>query len=106
AACMRVHRRLLATVPGAAGLIAHHSGWMDGEVPRRRERGSSAWRGNCDGTLYLEAGEYDQARGEARLTLHSLKVRDGERPAPLHLIRQRVTLTARDRHGRSLTSCI
>ena len=52
----------------------------------RRERGSSAWRGNCDATLYLEAGKYDPKRGEAQLTLTALKVRDTERPAPLHLV--------------------
>ena len=54
----------------------------------------------------LEAGEYDTKRGEAPLTLRALKVRDGERPAPLHLIRRRVELAEMDQHGQPVTSCV
>ena len=61
AAYMRVHRRLLAALPGAAGLVPITPGGRDGESQRKRERGSSAWRGNCSCTLYLEAGESDAA---------------------------------------------
>jgi len=106
AAYLRAVRRLMATVPGAGVILSHHAGWQDGDQQRKRERGSSAWRGNCDATLYLEAGDYDQARGETRLTLRALKVRDGERPAPLHLIRRRVELLEMDRHGEPVTSCV
>lgn len=105
-AYLRAVRRCLAVVPGAALILAHHAGWQDGETQRKRERGSSAWRGNVDGTLYLEAGEYDRDRGECPLTLRSLKVRDGEKPPPLHLIRRRVDLAVFDRRGRPLDSCI
>lgn len=106
AAYLRVIRRLLARLPGAAAILAHHAGWQDGETQRKRERGSSAWRGNVDYTLYLEAGEYDPDRGEAYLTLRTLKTRDGERPPDLALIRRRVELAGQDRHGRPVTSCV
>jgi hypothetical protein len=96
----------MTCVPGAAAILAHHAGWQDGESQRKRERGSSAWRGNCDATLYLEAGEYDPEHGEAPLTLRTLKVRDAEKPPPLHLVRRRVTLYEIDRHGEPVTSCI
>ena len=46
------------------------------------------WR--LHATLYLETGDYDAERGEAALTLRTLKVRDAERPAPLRLVRRRV----------------
>ncbi len=105
-AYLRAVRRVLATLPGAGCILAHHAGWQDGEDQRKRERGSSAWRGNCDATLYLEAGDYNAERGEATLTLRTLKVRDAERPAPLHLVRRRVELAAWDADGRPLTSCI
>ncbi len=45
AAYLRMVRRLLARVPRAGALLIHHSGWQDGETPRKRERGSSALRG-------------------------------------------------------------
>jgi AAA domain len=105
-AYLRAVRRLMAGAPEAAWILNHHTGWQDGDSPRRRERGSSAWRGNCDATLYLEAGEYDPVRAETRLTLHTRKVRDGERPPPLHLVRRRVGLSARDARGRPVTSCV
>jgi hypothetical protein len=105
-AYLRAVRRLLAIVPGSAAILAHHSGWQDGDTQRKRERGSSAWRGNSDGTLYLELADYDEQRREARLILKTLKVRDGERPAPLHLLRRQVYLDELDRHGHPLTSCV
>lgn len=107
AAYLRAVRRLMALVPDAAVILAHHAGWQDGEIRRKRERGSSAWRGNCDATLYLEgSAAYDKERGEAELTLSALKVRDAERSAPLHLVRRRVDLLERDRRGDPVTSCI
>jgi AAA domain-containing protein len=105
-AYLRVARRVLARVPQAGGILAHHAGWMDGETKRKREHGSSSWRGNVDATLYLEAGEYDRQAGTAPLTLSALKVRDTERPAPLHLIRRQVTLNERDARGQPVTSCV
>jgi len=106
-AYLRAVRRLMAVVPEAGCVLAHHAGWQDGDTQRKRERGSSAWRGNVDATLYLEAGEYDADTGEAPLTLRTLKVRDGEKPGPLHLIRRRVELPGEiDRHGQPVTSCV
>jgi AAA domain len=106
AAYLRAVRRLAARVPDAAWILAHHAGWQDGDTQRKRERGSSAWRGNCDATLYLEAGEYDPQRGEAPLTIRALKVRDAERPTPLHLIRRRVELAESNGRGEPVTSCV
>jgi AAA domain len=106
AAYLRAVRRLTNGTPSAATIMSHHAGWQDGESPKKRERGSSAWRGNVDTTLYLEAGAYDAERGEAPLTLRTLKIRDQERPAPLHLIRRRVELLEMGRHGEPVTSCI
>jgi hypothetical protein len=106
-AYLRAVRRLMARVPGATFLLAHHAGWQDGETKRKRERGSSAFRGNVDGTVYLEADDYDQERGQARLTLTTVKVRDGETLPPLHLIRRRVEIPGlADRWGNPVTSCV
>jgi hypothetical protein len=106
AAYLRVVRRLMAETPEAAAIIAHHSGWQDSpETRRRRERGSSAFRGNADATLYLELADEAPDHG-AYLVLRTLKVRDEERPAPLRLVRRRVALPLLDRRGQPLTSCV
>jgi hypothetical protein len=103
---MRSVRRINAAVPGMGCIVAHHAGWQDGENQRKRERGSSAWRGNCDATVYLELEDYCADTGAGRLVLRTLKSRDGEKLPPLHLIRQRVQLAGVDRRGRPLTSCV
>jgi hypothetical protein len=105
-AYLRAARRILAATPHAGLILAHHAGWQDGETQKKRERGSSAWRGNVDCTLYLERGEYDAVRGEGELTLRVLKARDGEPLPPLHLIRRRVELDEVDRYGRPVTTCV
>jgi hypothetical protein len=106
-AYLRAVRRIAAALPDAGVILTHHAGWQDGEQQRKRERGSSAWRGNVDATLYLEASDYDPATGRARLTLHARKVRDEELPAPLRLIRRRVELPGvTDAYGRPATTCI
>jgi hypothetical protein len=106
AAYLRAGRRVLGTVPGAALIIVHHAGWQDGDNPRKRERGSSVWRGNTDASIYLEAGDYDRDRGTCPVTLRTLKSRDGDKPLPLHVIRRRVELSEMDRYGQPVTSCI
>jgi hypothetical protein len=106
-AYLRAVRRLMTHTPGAAWMLLHHSGWMDGEAKRRRERGSSAFRGNVDATLYLEAGEYDRQSRTKPLTLTALKVRDGETPPPLHMILRQVEVPGLfDPWGEPVTSCI
>ncbi len=106
-AYLRAVRRLMARKRDVACILAHHAGWQNGQSERKRERGSSAFRGNVDGTLYLEAGEYNRERGEAALTLNTLKARDGEPPPPLHLIRRRVQLPGlADSWGGPVTSCL
>ena len=105
-AYLRAVRRIVARVPGAAGVLSHHSGWQDGETKRKRERGSSAFRGNCDATLFLEGGAYDPRSGEAPLTLRTLKARDEECPPPMSLIRRRVDLNETGPDGQPLSSCI
>ena len=106
-AYLRTVRRLSAPFPSAAVILAHHSGWQDStEQRRRRERGSSALRGNVDATLYLEVvGDAPEEHG-AYLELTALKVRDGERPAPLRLLRRQVELLHSDGAGDPLTSCV
>jgi hypothetical protein len=104
-AYLRAVRRLLAAHPEATGILAHHAGWQDGETRRKRERGSSALRGNADVTLYLEVTGEDAEQGLAYLTLTALKVRDDLRPPPLRLIRSRVTLQVVDDDGRPQRSC-
>jgi hypothetical protein len=106
AAYLRAVRRVLAPFPDAACVLAHHSGWQDGEHKKKRERGSSSWRGNVDATLYLETDSYQDATGTAELTLSALKVRDSERSAPLRLVRRRVDLNESDPRGQPLTSCV
>jgi len=105
-AYLRAARRILAPYPEAGCILAHHSGWQDGEQRRKRERGSSAFRGNADATLYLEVTGEDAEEHLAYLTLRALKVRDEERPAPLRLVRRRVTVTEMDENGESRTTCI
>jgi hypothetical protein len=106
AAYLRTVRRLLDALPGAAAVITHHAGWQDGDTQRKRERGSSAWRGNVDGTVYLEAAKPEPGRTDRAIVLRTLKVRDGAEPPPLHLVRRVVTLAGTDRYGRPLTSCV
>lgn len=105
-AYLRAVHRIMARVPDAAVVLAHHAGWQDGDSQRKRERGSSAWRGNCDATIYLEAGEADEDGRQVELTLRTLKVRDDEKPGPLHLVRRRVDLLEMGRHGDPVTSCV
>jgi hypothetical protein len=105
-AYLRVVRRILAQVPGAGVILAHHAGWQDGETKKKRERGSSAFRGNSDVTLYLELAGEDPKRGEAYLLLRTYKARDVEKPAPLSCIRRRVSLNESDSRGEPVTSCI
>lgn len=106
-AYLRATRRILDALPGAGALLVHHAGWQDGEQQKKRERGSSAFRGNVDATLYLEAATYDPQTESAALTLTTHKVRDGEKPAPVHMVRQRVTFEGETtRHGKPLTSCV
>lgn len=106
AAYLRAVRRVLARFPDAAAILTHHAGWQDGDQKRKRERGSSAWRGNVDGTLYLEAGEVDEIRRETPIVLHTHKARDAEKAPPLHLVRRVVDLGTYSEHGRPLTSCV
>jgi hypothetical protein len=109
AAYLRAVRRLMRRTPGAGVVLAHHAGWQDGDTQRKRERGSSAWRGNSDAVMYLEGGAYEAERGEASLTLRALKVRDDERLPPLHLIRRRVELleaVSSDLRRGPVTSCV
>lgn len=107
-AYLRAVRRLLGPHPLAAGLVVHHAGWQDGQADqrKRRERGSSALRGNVDATLYLEVTEVDRESHAAYLTLTTLKVRDAERPAALRLVRRRVDLLAQGPDGGPVTSCV
>jgi hypothetical protein len=105
-AYLRAVRRILDAFPSAAALLVHHAGWQDGDAAKKRERGSSAFRGNVDATLYLEAGPYDPQTESAPLTLTTHKVRDGEKPPPVHMVRQRVTFTDTDQRGKARTSCV
>jgi hypothetical protein len=105
-AYLRAVRRIMAPLPGAAAVLAHHAGWLDGESKRKRERGSSAFRGNADATLYLEVVENDPKNHRAYLELRALKVRDAELPAPLRLVRERVDVLGFDAHGQPLRSYV
>jgi hypothetical protein len=105
-AYLRAIRRIARCVPGAAFMLVHHAGWQDGVCQRRRERGSSAWRGNTDVTLYLEIDEEGVEADAAPLILSVLKDRDHEKAAPLRLIRRRVELAERDERGLPVTSCV
>jgi hypothetical protein len=105
AAYLRATRRLLAPYPEAAAILAHHAGWQDGETDRKRERGSSALRGNVDGTLYLEVVEENLETGVAALSLTARKVRDSKKPPVLRLLRTSVTLATRDDRGWPETTC-
>jgi chromosome segregation and condensation protein ScpB len=104
-AYLRAIRRVLATLPGAGCLLNHHTGWQDGETQKKRERGSSAFRGNVEITLFLEVTDESDS-SSVHLEIQTLKARDSERRVPLRLIRQRVDLLAMDRFGQPLSSCV
>jgi hypothetical protein len=104
-AYLRAVRRLLAPYPEAGAILAHHAGWQDGETPRKRERGSSAFRGNVDATFYLDRLDDNLELGVAALILTARKVRDAARPAPLRLHRTTVTLATVDAEGRPHRTC-
>ncbi len=107
AAYIRAVKRIGAVVPTAALVVMHHAGWQDGESKRKRERGSSAWRGNADASFYLEQqGDYNRDTGEAALVLSTLKTRDGEKSAPLRMVRRRVTLSTLNQWGKPESTCI
>ena len=96
ASYLRAIRRIISPVSDAAAIVSLHTGWQDGDSPRKRERGSSAWRGNSDGTVYLEGGEANRDVGTRALILRSLKARDDGDFAPIHVIRTtRVALCPR-----------
>jgi hypothetical protein len=99
--------------PDACAIVTHHSGWGDNEqrTTKRRERGSSAIRGNSDCVLLLEKNG-DLGNGEQRLILSTLKCRDGSAEPRLALRRLTVEVTddagnvMRDNYGRTVTSCM
>jgi hypothetical protein len=108
-AYLRAVRRVASSAPGAAVILVHHTGWQDGDSKRKRERGSSAFRGNIDGAAYLELDHYDEETHRAQLILRASKAKDDELAPPLYLIRKRVTLTATAEEaatGRPVTSCV
>lgn len=105
-AYLRAVRRLLSAVPEAGAVLAHHTGWQDGEQKRRRERGSSTWRGNVDVTLFLEVHENDVAAKRVALSVATLKTRDHERAVPLRLWRRQVVLARRDQWNRPVNTCV
>ena len=108
-AYLRAVRRVASSVPGAAVILVHHTGWQDGDSKRKRERGSSAFRGNIDGAAYLELDHYDEETHRAQLILRASKAKDDELAPALYLIRKRVTLTATAEEaatGRPVTSCV
>ena len=91
--------------------LVHHAGARPGRTASRRSAasaGSSAFRGNVDFTHYLEADDTgdEEDASEVRLVLRTLKSRDGERRAPLRLIRRRVDLGSLDQYGNARTSCV
>jgi uncharacterized protein YjhX (UPF0386 family) len=105
-AYQRALSRIMATVPGAACVAVHHSGWNPEDSGRKRERGSSAWRGNSDATFYLEKGTTSSDGTEVRLILSTLKVRDAAASPPLYLVRRRVALNGFDEWGDPRSSCL
>ena len=95
ASYVRVIHRLLKRVPHAAAMLLHHAGWQDGENKRPRERGSSALRGNVDGTLFLDVVRTrQQQQGYSSIVLKPLKLRDAAPFDPIRLALKPVTIHA------------
>ena len=106
-AYLRAVRRIqTAAIPHGVSFLLHHSGWQDGEQKKKRERGSSAFRGNVDATLYLEAQPAEGHGGDVRLVLRVLKLRDSERRTPIRMLRRKVDLPTFDHFGNPMSSCI
>jgi hypothetical protein len=100
-------RRLLRVIPDAGAIIVHHTGWQDADKPRKRERGSSDWRGSVDGSILLEAVGEPSDTGDVEVRITTMKVRDGRVPSPFSLIRRQVLVgDVIDSLGRPATSCI
>lgn len=103
-AYLRAVRRILAPHPEAGALLAHHTGWQDGDTKRKRERGSSAFRGNVEITVFLEATD-ESDPNEVKLELKTLKARDSDKRVPLRLIRKKVDVLGLNKFGQPLSSC-
>ena len=104
-AYLRVVADLRAQYPGSVGLVAHHAGWQDDDKAKKRARGSSAFQGNNDTVLFLEADKADDP-SLVRLTLTGQKERDSETGAEIRLQRKRVEVAGIDNFGNALTSCV
>jgi hypothetical protein len=105
-AAERVARSWMAPgdLPPAVGIV-HHAGWPQ-EGKGLRERGSSALRGNVDGTIVLYADKDPHPSGVG-LLLATHKSRDEERARPIALVRRKVFLKDKvDPHGKPVSSCV
>ncbi|HVO09995.1 MAG TPA: AAA family ATPase [Vicinamibacteria bacterium] len=97
--------------PNATAVPLHHTGWQDGPLAKKRERGSSVLRGNSDGALFLEKEGERQGRHQ-RLRLSINKMRDGDDEREMLLVRRIVEVLGpddqplRDQWGRPITSCV
>ena len=60
-AYLRAVRRLMTRTPGAGWISPIMRAGRTARARRKRERGSSAWRGNCGRDAYLEAASMTRA---------------------------------------------
>jgi hypothetical protein len=102
---LRVVRRIQReAAPESFVLLNHHTGWLDGDTKKKRERGSSDFRGNVETSIYLEkTGTLD---GNVTLTLLFVKVRDSKPLPPVRLVRKTIQLDGVDQWGASRASCV
>lgn len=105
-AFLRALTRIMRDAPYAGCLGLHHSGWVAGNASKKRERGSSAWRGNSDAVLYLQRKEEAVGGTAVRLSLTTEKARNAARSAPLSLTLRSVVIGGLDEFGSPRTSCI
>jgi len=83
-------KRICEPYKDAAILLVHHTGWQDANDPKKikkRERGSSALRGNADNTFILLEDKESAAAAEGYLVMLCLKMKDGRKSKPLSMQR-------------------
>ena len=87
-----------ASALGATTVFVHHTGVS--ETAQGRERGSSAWRGGLDFSIYVSRTTDKAIKIEAK------KVKDDKEPEPIYGLLKPVALGWKDEDGEDITGAV
>jgi hypothetical protein len=87
-----------ASALGATTVFVHHTGVS--ETAQGRERGSSAWRGGLDFSIYVSRTTDKAIKIEAK------KVKDDKEPEPIYGVLKPVALGWKDEDGEDITGAV